>query len=214
MLQLKRHMLQFGNFEYLISDTHGSPAKIIRHRDGSGFYYSSQGCSNDFSLVMNRKYVSTESVDGDDRRIGGYYSTQSGHQGSVLYCSTTGRSFLKNFFYWAIEYNNVYYKVYEVGGKEEGRYFCFYAGDTLIAIIKKDPKIIHNSTNYEMYFEHYVPKEMLLVVSLFIDLTRYYPDVDRAKRSSEYSITRIKELKEKYDPTFIPRIKAMEGIVD
>ncbi len=215
MLSLKRNMLNLGDFEYIVSNSNSSISKIIRQRDGLRILYISQGCSNDFTLVKTRKYELTDSIDGDSCRIGAYYSTSYGLQGNIFYCVKKGKFFWRNIFYWSTFYNNIYYKIYEVGRKREGTYFCIYADDVLVAMIKKSIKTNRNSTYYEIFSERNVPKELLLVINLYIDLVRYYPDSRETNTySTECKITTQKELQAKYDPDFIPRIKAMQGIVD
>lgn len=214
MLQFKRNMLGFGDFMYSVYGTDGFDVKILRKREGTVFSYFSQGCFDDFRLDIKRKFVAFDSVDGDNCRLAANFSSVQGRQGTILYCMKKGFSLLKNYFYWTITYDNEYYKIFEVGRKSEGTFFCIYLDDWLVAMIRKDPVILGRSTQYEIYAEKGISKEMLLIINAYLDLTRYYPDPSKSPKSTERRITLQKELKEKYDPSFIPRIKTMEGIME
>ena len=215
MLLFKRNMLKFGGFEYEIANTEGGIYKIIRQRDGTQFRYISHGFDNEFELVTNRRYIPTKSTDGDSRRICGRYNSRVGNQGNIFYCVKKDFCFLKNISYWSISYNEKYYKFYEVGRKNEGTFYCVYLEDVIVSMIKMNPKIVYNSTQYEIFSEKDIPLELVSIITLFIDLIRHYPESrKRHTISNECRITIQKELNEKYNCDFISKIKFLEGIND
>lgn len=68
-----------------------------------------------------------------------------------------------------------------------------------------------SKTGYELYCENDFPIELLIAINLFVDLTKYKTTELYTNQSLH---TFQKDLKNKYDPTFITKIKTQDGIVD
>lgn len=67
-------------------------------------------------------------------------------------------------------------------------------------------------SNYSIYAENCQDFEFLIVINAYWDISRYFISSSGEERHTLN--TWQKELKNKYDPEFIPRIKAMDGITD
>lgn len=128
----------------------------------------------------------------------------------IYYCTKKGSNFINGIYYWELKYYNDVYKFYEVGLKRKGIYLCIYRNDELVAIVSKEMSTKHFSGKYAIYSKIDVPVEILLLFSLYWDITRW---VDVESCSINHSLnTWQRELKEKFDESFISEIKEMHGI--
>ena len=131
----------------------------------------------------------------------------------VYYCGKKGTNFLNGIDFWTITYQGREYTFYEVGKGHKGIYLCIWENENIVAISSKHTHSKHFGSEYDLYFENQaLPLELVLSINLCWDLMRYWPD-----DSSEvwYTLnTWQKELKNKYDPAFIPKIKELDRIAD
>lgn len=129
---------------------------------------------------------------------------------------TKAIGFLKSYPYYEFTFNDEVYYGYEVGFGSKGLYLCIYKGDQLIAIVDKALRVINYKDSYTAYLldEKWAVPVMTLVV--YYDIVAYGDLMQIALLSvKERRVNTIqKDLIAKYDPTFIPQIKAIEGIVD
>lgn len=121
--------------------------------------------------------------------------------------------FLKSYPYYLICYNGSTYYGYEVGFGAKGLYLCVYKDAHLIAIVDKKLRVVNFKDTYTAYLED---DHETLIVSLFViyyDVTAYGDLMEIAVHSTNEKRVNTfqKELLAKYDPAFIPRIKAMEA---
>lgn len=123
--------------------------------------------------------------------------------------------FLKGYPYYEIVYEGNLYYGYEVGFGKKGLYLCIYKGESLIAIVDKQLKVINYQDVYNIYFEDSMYIPVLLPFILYYDSTAYgdMMEVSLISIKTKQVITRQKELIAKYDPTFIPRIQKMDDII-
>lgn len=129
---------------------------------------------------------------------------------------TKSVGFLKSYPYYEITFDNEVYYVYEVGFGSKGLYLCVYKGDMLIAIVDKALRVINYKDSYVAYLLNEQYAKIVTAFVVYYDVTAYGDLMQIALLSvKERRVNTVqKDLIEKFDPNFIPRIKAMEGIVD
>ena len=129
---------------------------------------------------------------------------------------TQKTGFLKAYPYYEFEYNQKLYYGYEVGFGSKGLFLCIYDGEKLIAIVDKKLRVVNFRDSYTAYVEgeQYVP--VVVPFTLYYDSATYGDVMDIAVVSiKEKRVNTVqKELIAKYDPTFIPKVKAMEGLAE
>lgn len=118
--------------------------------------------------------------------------------------------------YWSLELdlNGVKYNMYEVGFGKEGLFLCFYREDKeLVAIAEKELKIVDFKDKYTVYSVSDEDSKYIAMLLLNYDVTQYGDVGEIAVKSvvTKSKFTISKEAKAKFDPEFIPRIKAMHG---
>ena len=130
----------------------------------------------------------------------------------VYYCGKKGTNFLNGISFWTITYQGREYTFYEVGKGHKAIYLCIWENDNIVAISSKNTNCKKYGSEYDLYFENQaLPLEIVLSINLCWDLMRFWPDSDEGSPTLN---TWQKELKNKYDPDFIPRIKKLDGIAD
>lgn len=199
------------SFEYVICSDERVVAKIERLREGSRFLYASNDLQKDFTLSVGKNGGRHINIDGIEHYYVGYYNTEGRYEDIVL-CFKRAARFFQSITYWVIPYDGIRYHIYEVGKGSQGTFYCIYSNDTLVAMIKKRTVTKNNNTEYEIYSEDYVPKELTVLTALLVDLTRHYPDGKTNTVSKRTMHTYQKELLKKYDEAFIPRIITKENI--
>ena len=129
---------------------------------------------------------------------------------------TKAVGFLKSYPYYEFTFQNEHYYGYEVGFGSKGLYLCIYKGDQLIAIVDKALRVINYKDSYTAYLQNEQYAKVVVALVTYYDIVAYGDLMQIALLSvQERRVNTIqKELIAKYDPTFIPKIKAMEGIVD
>lgn len=130
----------------------------------------------------------------------------------IYYCGKKGSNFLNGIYFWTFEMSNQIIEAYEVGFGRKGIYLCLWSDNTLIAIISKK---LHNKnfeSSYQIFAQSADIMALMIIAASFWDITRYF--VTTSSEEWHTLNTWQKELKNKYDPAFIPRIKAMENISD
>lgn len=113
--------------------------------------------------------------------------------------------------YFGIDFFDQKLKGYEIGLGENQHYISIYEKERTIAIIHKDDKIIDYKDTYTIYLEDESYLEAVCLFTVSFDCARY-PDIGEVSGKNidnDVYISIQKELNEKYDPTFIPRIRAM-----
>ena len=118
--------------------------------------------------------------------------------------------------YFNFIFNGNKYTVYEVGLGQNQHYICVYSGNETVAIIHKEDK----KHNYCYKYVVYALNETLLldlsILTLYFDCIRYpnHGEFTGESYVDDSFLTTQKELNEKYDPSFIPCVKRMDGIMD
>ena len=126
------------------------------------------------------------------------------------------KQFLGSYPYYEYVEDGVTYLVYEVGFGHKGLYLCFYRDNQLFCVVEKDLITVNFRDRYKCYL---LESALLPVVATFViyyDVVSYgdFMNIAVYSRSKSVVNTYQKELKKKFDPAFIPRIKAMDGISD
>ena len=136
-------------------------------------------------------------------------------QGKIL-GKTKSVGFFKSYPYYELTFDNEVYYGYEVGFGSKGLYLCIYKGETLIAIVDKALRVINFKDSYVAYLLDEQFAKLVTAFVVYYDVTAYGDLMQIALLSvKEKRVNTVqKDLIEKYDATFIPKIKEMEGIID
>ena len=127
----------------------------------------------------------------------------------------TGKLF-GGYVYYELNFCNRQYIGYEIGRASQGIALCLYYNDKLLSICDKNIHVVNFQDDYNIYCENFDDIYMSTLFTIYYDMAKF-PDMREIKLYSQvetYMVTANKELKSKYDPEFIPRIKAMEGKTD
>ena len=162
-------------------------------------YYNPNETSNGTSLVDR---LSFKLFSGEERI------------GTVLGRNQKVKGFLQSYPYRVLTIGEKDYYLYEVGFGRKGLYLCFYEEDKLIAIADKNLVVINYRDEYKIYAESDKHIEIIMPLLLHYDMTAHGDMMSISALSVKRKIVNTiqKELIAKYDPEFIPRIKAMHGI--
>lgn len=122
---------------------------------------------------------------------------------------TKKTGFLKAYAYYDFQLNGNQYYGYEVGFGRKGLYLCIYRNERLIAIVDKALRVVNYKDTYTAYLESPADLEVVLLFTIYYDATAYGDVMEVAVASvQEKRVNTLqKELIEKFDPTFISRIK-------
>lgn len=136
--------------------------------------------------------------------------------GSIAGRTHMVKKFFGSYPYYEYMENGETCLVYEVGFGMKGLYLCFYKNDRLFCIVEKELTTVNFKDKYKCYLENEADLPVVAAFVIYYDVVSYGDFMDMAVYSRKKSVvnTHQKELKEKYDPAFIPRIKKMEGIYD
>ncbi len=208
IINLKRENLPLGKFQYIALQN----SKEIGRADfnsgkkgqiSANIYFSMKN----FEMSISTFFGKGTKENGIDIREAATYSDGE-EVNHIYYCGKKGSNFFNGIYYWATNYHDETYEIYEVGHGRKGIYFCIWNRGKIAAIISKDTHTKHFESIYTIFAENEMSLELMVIVSLFWDITRYFP----SSSSEEWHTlnTWQKELKNRYDPAFIPRIKEME----
>lgn len=114
--------------------------------------------------------------------------------------------------YFNFNFNDNEYAVYEIGLGQNQHYICVYSGDETVAIVHKEDMRHNYCDKYIIYALNEALLLDLSVLTLYFDCIRY-PDHGEFTGESyvdDSFLTTQKELNEKYDATFIAKVKKLE----
>lgn len=117
--------------------------------------------------------------------------------------------------YYIIETENELYFAYEYGaGVKKGHYWSLYKQDNLVGMIEKIQETVNTYDQYIIYCEDQSIAFWLIFLALQIDNFKYsnYTNQMGAITTKERYDSRFmpKELKDKYNPDYIDRIRRLE----
>ena len=126
------------------------------------------------------------------------------------------KQFLGSYPYYEYVEDGVTYLVYEVGFGHKGLYLCFYRDNQLFCVVEKDLITVNFRDRYKCYLLESALVPVVATFVIYYDVVSYgdFMNIAVYSRSKSVVNTYQKELKKKFDPAFIPRIKAMDGISD
>lgn len=109
-------------------------------------------------------------------------------------------------------YNGEVYSVYNSGLGRDQHYISIYKGESVIAVQHRDDLVLDYLGKSTLYAVDAEAMELMLIYAMYMEATEFcnlYVEAERSRQDCSY-YTKQKELRDKYDPSFIPRIKAME----
>ena len=106
------------------------------------------------------------------------------------------------------QYKNNEYESCEIGFRRDGQYYVIYENGVNIAIIEN---VYYYSSNlsYKIYSTKEAPELLHLVATYFLDRI-YSPR--RVPSDVGSLLTPYKEIRELYNPNFIPYVKSLDGV--
>lgn len=136
--------------------------------------------------------------------------------GSIAGRTQKGKKLFGGYPYYEYIENGETYQVYEVGFGMKGLYLCFYKNDSLFCIVEKELTTVNFKDKYKCYMADDSHLSVVAAFVIYYDTVSYGDILDMAVYSRKKAVvnTYQKELKARFDPDFIPRIKAMEGMTD
>ena len=105
---------------------------------------------------------------------------------------------------------------YDVALGKEGRYSVIYKNDSeVVATIDKNLKIIDHEDSYIVYLDNPDYYYASVLQTIYWDITEFV-NISAISKSLSYSFVYDprEAQRNKYDPGFIQRVKALDGIVD
>lgn len=138
--------------------------------------------------------------------------TEYGCVGSKVF-ETKKVLFIKmGYEYFELMVNNEMYLVYETGLGANKHFYSIYKNDVLLAVIHKPDRVKNNLDEYVCYLDNADDFISVALFCLFLESTAYY-NIDAIGNTDEcvQTVTVQKELIEKFDPSFIERIKAKDS---
>ncbi len=121
--------------------------------------------------------------------------------------------FLKTgYSFYRMKYKEKIYSVYESGLGPNKHFFSLYDEDTLTAVIHKEDLVINYCDSYNLYSENREAMIAACAFTTFLESTAYVDTTAGIGNmvTAEPFYTSQQELKDKYDPEFIPRILKIE----
>ena len=124
------------------------------------------------------------------------------------------KGLFQSYEYAVMEFNGDKYCLYEVGLWKDGLFLCLYQNDRLVAIAEKELTTVNFKGKYHVYIEDETCIEPLFLMMIRYDITKYAVFDEVAIHSKKIKLVKTvqKELNAKFDPEFIERVKAQEGI--
>ena len=118
--------------------------------------------------------------------------------------------------YYKMSFENESFQIFESGLGAGKHFFTIYKNDSIVAVIHKDDKVINHLNTYTAYCEKNEGVLMMLIFAMFLESTAFCDrtgGIGNTVVDSPYYSTQ-KELRERYDPTFIERVKKLDGIIE
>lgn len=131
---------------------------------------------------------------------------------SICELTRKQKGFLQSYAYRTMEYQGLHYDLYEVGFGHKGLYLCIYRETELIAIAEKELTTINYKDRYTIYSLDGAELKAIIPLLLHYDLTQYGDMMDISLYSKKKRVVNTiqRELKAKYDPLFIERVREDE----
>lgn len=123
---------------------------------------------------------------------------------------------LQSYQYRKVVINEVELTIYDVGVRKKGIHYCMYdSNNNMVATVVKRKKTTHSKSRYTMYIvndEWYKYVALAVIMIHQQDYEKFKKDGEGLGSVSRSVYTYQKGLLEKYDPNFIPRIIAQDGV--
>lgn len=131
----------------------------------------------------------------------------------MLRGKTKKTGFLRAYAYYEIVIREKVFLAYEVGLGKKGLFLCIYDGAELVAIIEKTLKVVNYRDVYTAYIADAKYLRVAIRFAIYYDITMFGDQMEFSVVDVKHvsKNTMQKEVLEKYDPTFIPRVKKMES---
>lgn len=177
----------------------------IGHMDATGNFPS-----GNFRMTAGGAFgpIQWDEAGKANRKEAGQFQ-MNGQNGIIYNCGEKGSNFFNGIYWWEFQGAERVYKAYEVGFGGKGIYYCLWAENRLVGVISKVTHTAHFESYYTIYCTDEISVEWLAMINLYWDMTRHY--LTRSSEEWHRLDTWQKEIKDKYDPAFIPKIITQEG---
>ena len=202
ILELKR-ILRSANYEYTIAESEnivGSAKFPVRAK---------LTIEADIQLLGSLMHLSVPLMTRSSDNVGRFNIDD---RTGCIATDIAGKGLLGRYRLWNVFYGNFQFRSYEIGFGNKGIYLVLKSGEQTLAIISKTMKTINFLSGYTVYIEDDAFSCLAITMALYWDIFRYLQSNEAAIRHVEYHRldTIQKELKSKFDPTFIHKIAEME----
>ena len=120
------------------------------------------------------------------------------------------KGFFASYPYYEYVDGDVTYTMYEVGFGSKGLYLCIYRDEELLAVVEKDLVTVNFADKYICYLSDESQALIVTTAVIYYDVVSYGDFMNIAVYSKKKSVvnTYQKELKAKFDASFIDKVKA------
>ncbi|MDR0949733.1 MAG: hypothetical protein LBM69_09485, partial [Lachnospiraceae bacterium] len=124
----------------------------------------------------------------------------------------------QKYHYWAVSHPDYDFQAYEIGLGLKGIFLALKTGDSTLGVVSKATKSVNYKSKYTIYVESSTFVPFAVLMALYWDAAQYF----YSDASDEYGAflgfhteyhhfkSKQQELRNKYDPSFILRIKEMD----
>ncbi len=119
--------------------------------------------------------------------------------------------------FFEFQFKDKHYQFYEVALGADKHYICIYENNKTIAIIYKTDLRITFRDKYILYIEDETNLEAVSIAALYFDCIMYpdYTEIGgEVVKDNDVCLTVQKELIDKYDESFIKKVKKMDGLIE
>lgn len=205
-LRFERIVKGLGKYSYSVCDEQRAVGKVnvVKIPKNKYFEWQSDICFDNFIITIPNEVTFGKRYRQNDvvlDEAGNFFINNN--RGQIFNCGKKGSNIFNGIYYWEFVIANNIFRAYEVGFGHKGIYFCIWLNDKLVAIVSKDIVSRNFGAGYSIYFEDEQDASMFILICTYWDITRYSP-------KSSYEVHTLntwqKDLKNKFDPNFIPKV--------
>ena len=115
--------------------------------------------------------------------------------------------------YQELRWRSERFQCYESGFGVDQHYYTMYCGTEVVGVIHKRDLVKNYCDSYTLYTKNQHTMEALLVYGMFLECSYFKDRTAGLENIDDFDsvYTAQKELRDKYDPTFIPSVLALDG---
>lgn len=193
---------------YLAGEPKDNPLITIKTTLTQNNIFKYDDGKDSFEMLLGKLYSNLQKDGVVSRKDAGDVNI-NGRDEIIYEYTKKGTNIFNGYRYFGFKFGNDDIEAFTVGFNRKGLYLCIYINGVLKAIVDKEQEVYGYEPKYEIYAENNVNKAMLFLATAYWDAV--YWKQESPRQTMVYN-TVSKEVKTKYDPDFIPRIKAMHNM--